>query len=300
MISKLEKAHLLSTLEDARQVIDLDAKRRVVVTKSDGSSLYISRDIAAALHRLQSFQPAKMFYVVEHGQSNHFINLFEIVSKVEATDCQFVHVMFGRIQGMSTRKGTAVMLSDILQEAKERMLEKMEATMTTKVQEPGEKEEVAEILGISALLINDLKQKKTQNYKFSWNDALKTTGNSGIRLQYSHSRLHSLINENSIYEIQDWANLNFELLCEPEAAQLILRLAQFEEALAETYRDLQPSILVRYLFALCDDTSKAIKVLQVKDSPEEIAALRLALFQVAKNVLSYGMSILGLTPLNKM
>ena len=210
--------------------------------------------------------------------------------------------MFGRIQGMSTRKGKAVMLSDILHEAKERMLEKMESTMTTKVEQTEEKEHVAEILGISALIINDLKQKKTQNYKFSWNEALKSSGNSGIRLQYSHSRLNSLIVENSAYQLtsEDLANLNVELLSEPEAAQLILRLAQFDEALAETYKDLQPSILVRYLFALCDDTSKAIKVLQVKGSSEEIAALRLALFQVAKNVLSYGMSILGLTPLNKM
>ena len=93
---------------------------------------------------------------------------------------------------------------------------------------------------------------------------------------------------------------NAELLSEPEAVNLILRLAQFDEALAECYKDLQPSILVWYLFALCDDTSKAIRVLQVKDSPEEIAALRLALFQVAKNVLGFGMSILGLKPLNKM
>ena len=294
---------MLSTLEDSRQVIDLDSKRRVVVTKSDGSSLYITRDIAAALHRLDSFQPDKILYVVEHGQSNHFSNLFEIVSRlVPLSKSQFKHVMFGRIQGMSTRKGTAIMLSDILHEAKERMLEKMESTMTTKVEQTEDKEHVAEILGISALLINDLKQKKTQNYKFSWNEALKSSGNSGIRLQYSHSRLNNLITENSAYQLtsEDLANLNVELLSEPEAAQLILRLAQFDEALAETYKDLQPSILVRYLFALCDDTSKAIKVLQVKGSSEEIAALRLALFQVAKNVLSYGMSILGLTPLNKM
>ena len=293
----------MSTLEDGRQVIDFDSKRRVVVTKSDGSSLYISRDIAAALHRLDSFQPDKILYVVEHGQSNHFSNLFEIVSRLAPfSKSQFKHVMFGRIQGMSTRKGTAIMLSDILHEAKERMLEKMESTMTTKVEQTEEKEHVAEILGISALLINDLKQKKTQNYKFSWNEALKSSGNSGIRLQYSHSRLNNLITENSAYQLttEDLANLNVELLSEPEAAQLILRLAQFDEALAETYKDLQPSILVRYLFALCDDTSKAIKVLQVKGSSEEIAALRLALFQVAKNVLSYGMSILGLTPLNKM
>ena len=235
--------------------------------------------------------------MVEHGQSNHLSNLFEIVSKIEDTHCQFQHIMFGRIQGMSTRKGTAVMLSDILQEAKLRMLEKMDSTLTTRVEDK-DKDSVAEVLGMSAVIINDLKVKKTRNYKFDWNSALKNSNNSGIRLQYAHSRLNSLIEANAALSVAELDNA--ELLSEPEAVNLILRLAQFDEALAECYKDLQPSILVWYLFALCDDTSKAIKVLQVKDSPEEIAALRLALFQVAKNVLGFGMSILGLKPLNRM
>ena len=129
----LKSKNLLTTLEDGRQVIDFSPNQRIVISKSDGSSLYITRDIAAALDRIQKFHPHQMFYVVEQGQEKHFSNLFKILSSViEEEDensnsfsntqrtCEFKHIMFGRIQGMSTRKGTAVFLSDILEEASQR------------------------------------------------------------------------------------------------------------------------------------------------------------------------------------
>lgn len=188
VLNQLTEAGLITLLEDGRQVIDLDSghKRRVVITKSDGSSLYITRDISAGLDRLKSFSPDKIIYVVENAQAHHFENLFEIISKLDpASSCKFQNVKFGRIQGMSTRKGTAVFLFDILNEAKERILEKMQNTSTTKVTE--NLPEVAEILGISAVFINDMKEKKTKNYEFSWDSALQNSGNSGIKMQYSHS-----------------------------------------------------------------------------------------------------------------
>ena len=93
--------------------------------------------------------------------------------------------------------------------------------------------------------------------------------------------------------------INFELLCEPEAIKLVLTLAQFDENLASSYNHLEPSILVKYLFLLCNDISKAIKVLKVKGTDEETALFRFLLFVVSKKVLHHGMSILGLNPLKK-
>ncbi len=161
VLDALTDKGLLQTLEDGRQVIDLNPQRRIIVSKSDGSSLYITRDIAAALDRLKSINPDKMVYVVENGQSNHFKNLFDIIAHLEPdSNCHLQHVIFGRISGMSTRKGTAVFLSDILQEATERMIEKMKATNTTKV-DPNELEACAEVLGISG----DFKTSKSSCQK---------------------------------------------------------------------------------------------------------------------------------------
>ena len=187
-------------------------------------------------------------------------------------------------------------LQDILDEAKERMREKMTLSSTTKASQ-SDFEAVADNLGISAVLINDLKLKKTQNYQFDWEVALQNSGNSGIKMQYTHCRLSNLIEANEDLNATDF---NFDLLQEPEAIQLILRLAQFDEHLARSYRLVEPSVLVRYLFGLCNDASKALKVLKVKGEPQEVASVRLAMFKVTKNVLNFGMSILGLRPLNKM
>jgi arginyl-tRNA synthetase len=105
-LTLLRDSGLLTRLDDGRDVIDLSDTKRVIVTKSDGSSLYITRDIAAAIDRLNSLNPDKIFYVVEEGQRNHFENLFEIISRLVPTSlCKFQHVNFGRLSGMSTRKG---------------------------------------------------------------------------------------------------------------------------------------------------------------------------------------------------
>ena len=177
--------------------------------------------------------------------------------------------------------------------------------MNTKIETEAEKSEVADVLGTSAVIINDLKQRRATNYEFSWDKALHLTGSSGIKLQYTHARLSSLLRNNnnmttaapSVYE-----NLNYgSLLTEAEADQLVLRLAQYDETLAESYLNLEPSVLVKYLFDLCRDVGQAIHVLQVKGcESEELRLARLALFTVSRKTLAHGMSVLGLTPLNKM
>ena len=105
---------------------------------------------------------------------------------------------------------------------------------------------------------------------------------------------------NEIMDDLEHNQINWELLSEPEAVQLILRLAQFDENLAESYRKLEPSVLVKYLFRLCHDTSRAVKVLRVKGAEKEVAVPRYVLFQVSQKVLHFGMTILGLKPLEEM
>lgn len=122
----LEENHLLIQSDDGRKIVKVK-NQDVSITKSDGTSLYITRDLAAAMDRWKTFHPDKMYYVVETGQANHLQNLFKILE-----ECKFPwasnleHVRFGRISGMSTRRGTAVFLADILDEGYEQMLEKLD------------------------------------------------------------------------------------------------------------------------------------------------------------------------------
>jgi arginyl-tRNA synthetase len=184
---------LLKRLPDGRQVVDVK-DRQVVVAKSDGSSLYIGRDVAAAVDRRNAFSADKVCYVVETGQAFHFENLFEILSV-----CGFEwskslsHVNFGRIEGMSTRRGTAVFLSDILNEGRDQMFERMSAKANTKVESEEDRWLVSDMLSTTAVIINDLKQRRAKSYAFAWENALHSKGDSGIKLQYTHARYDSTL-----------------------------------------------------------------------------------------------------------
>merc|ERR1711879_560874 len=137
-------------------------------------------------------------------------------------------------------------------------------------------------LGISAVIINDLKHKKTKNYDFDWESALQNTGKSGIKLQYTHCRLCNLFEVNQ-HLLSNSNDLNFDLIQEPDALKLILTLAKFEEALADSYKMMEPSILAKYLFGLCSDINRALQVLAVKGSDVETADVRLKMFCVAQS-----------------
>jgi len=126
ILSLLKQRNVLFQSDDGRQVVKVK-DQQVTIVKSDGTSLYITRDLAAAKDRWETFQPDKMYYVVEIGQSNHFQNLRSILDACEFDwSKNLEHIRFGRISGMSTRKGTAVFLSDILDESFAQMLEKMD------------------------------------------------------------------------------------------------------------------------------------------------------------------------------
>ena len=191
VLEMLNDLGLLKVLEDGRKVVDVK-DRQVVVSKSDGATLYITRDCAAAFDRQKMFDVDKMIYVVETGQSNHFENLFEILTKCNFESAKGLkHVKFGRIEGMSTRKGTAVFLSDILDEGRDQMLERLSETVNTRVESEEERLEVSDILATTAVIVNDLKQKRVRNYVFMWENALHSKGDSGIKLQYTHARSKS-------------------------------------------------------------------------------------------------------------
>eukprot|EP00094_Tigriopus_californicus_P012243 TCALIF_11833-PA protein Name:"Similar to RARS2 Probable arginine--tRNA ligase, mitochondrial (Homo sapiens)" AED:0.03 eAED:0.03 QI:0/-1/0/1/-1/1/1/0/586 len=296
---------------DGKQVIPMtigknQLERDVTILKTDGSSLYITRDIAAAIDRAQKYAFDRMLYVVENGQTEHFQHLFAILKRLGFSwSAQLEHVKFGRISKMSSRKGTAVFLNDILDEAKDRVREQRELSPNTR--DVLDSDDVLEVLGTTAVVVNDFSSKRLQNYDFSWERAVKSTGTSGVRLQYTHCRLFSLISKenhsmSSLLEVleEDSRFLAGELT-EKEAQNLLWRIAVFDEAVRDAYIQLEPNALLRYLFALCSDISKALKCLSVQNAESDAKRLaRLCLFGAAKSVLKEGLEILGIRVLNQM
>ncbi|XP_017142421.1 probable arginine--tRNA ligase, mitochondrial [Drosophila miranda] len=303
VLEKLRSAGILQREVDGREIVVVD-DRRIPVIKSDGSTLYLARDIAALLERHSRLQFSRILYVVDNGQADHFNALFKTTAALDKRLSleQLKHVKFGRIHGMSTRQGKAIFLRDVLDEARDVMREKRIQTPTTRSNSSLDDEDVCDILGVSAVLVNVLKQRRQRDHEFSWQHALQVNGDTGIKLQYTHCRLHSLLENFKDIDLEnirpDWQHYSQEPV---DALDLLYELARFDQCIWQSKEQLEACVLVNYLFGLCNATSRALKRLPVKQESCPLKqSQRLLLFQAAKRTLQQGMQLLGLRPLNQM
>ncbi|XP_074675703.1 putative arginine--tRNA ligase, mitochondrial isoform X3 [Strix aluco] len=300
VLKMLENKGLLQKTIKGTGIVDLSEKKDLssfsTVMRSDGTSLYITRDLAAAIDRMNKHNCDTMIYVTDKSQSNHFQQLFQIL-KLMGYDwverCQ--HVSFGLVQGMKTRRGEVIFLEDVLNEVRSRMLENMASTKTTKeIEDPME---TAEKVGLAALIIQDFQGLLSSDYQFSWDRALQSRGDTGVFLQYTHARLHSLEQMHGNEQLTD---INVACLQEPDAISVLQHLLRYDEVLYRSSQDLQPKHIVSYLLTLSHLAAVAHKTLPVKGSTPELAQARLCLFQAARSVLANGMKLLGITPVTQM
>jgi arginyl-tRNA synthetase len=304
-IIKLKEKGILTESKGA-MVVDLkDYDLGVaIITKKDGATIYITRDIAAASYRKETYNFDEMYYVVAVQQDHHFKQLFKLLDLMGyswSKDCH--HINFGMVMGMSTRKGNVVFLEDMLEEAKFTMLEVMKKNEKKffNVQDP---EAIADKVGIAAIIIQDFSSRRVKDYKFDWKRMTSFEGNTGPFLQYSHARLCSI--ETKAAERGILINSDVpaeEFLKEKEATDLITLLSQYPSILQQADKVLEPCIIVNYLMSLAHSISLAHEKLHVLNLSQEERALaesRLLMFWCARITLKNGMTLLGLSPVEKM
>uniref|UniRef100_A0A8C4RNH8 Probable arginine--tRNA ligase, mitochondrial n=1 Tax=Erpetoichthys calabaricus TaxID=27687 RepID=A0A8C4RNH8_ERPCA len=300
VLDQLEKQGLLKKTKEGVGVVDLSVARDMTscatLVRSNGTSLYLTRDLAAAIDRMDRFNFDEMIYVTDKGQQNHFTQMFQILKAMGHTWAEHLyHVPFGIVQGMKTRKGDVVFLEDVLDEARSRMLQNMSISKTTKnLDDP---EETAEDVGTSAIIIQDFKGPLLSDYKFEWDRILQSQGDTGVFLQYTHARLCSLQEMNNS---SSECSFNPECLQDPAAIAILQHLLRYDEVLFQSSKNLQPRHLVNFLLMLCRLAAVAHKTLPVKNSPQELAQARLQLFKGTCTVLANGMRLLGIKPVIKM
>ena len=298
VIDDLKARNLLVESEGA-EVVDLSADNLNValIRKRDGATLYITRDLAAARDRWERFAFEKLFYVVGAEQSLHFGQLFRILELLGhewAGRCQ--HVEFGRVHGMSTRKGQAVFLDDLLNEGKARAHERMQEN-PEKFKEIDDPEATADTAGISAIVFADLCNRRIKNYDFDWDRFLAFEGRTGIYLQNAHARVAGIIRKSGV-ALAD--SVDVSLLSEPEMSELARVLAQYPESIARAAEAAEPSLVANYLLDVATALHKAYHEHRVKGEAQPLAEARLRLYWSAQAVLASGMKLLGMTPLEKM
>ncbi|KAF2367550.1 Arginine-tRNA ligase [Trinorchestia longiramus] len=298
VLRQMEEKGLLEQLPDGRKMFEFVPGRKVTVVKSDGSGVYLTRDITAAVDRFQKFSFDRHYYVVDIKQIDHFKALRSALSALGYSWADRLrHVRFGRIQGLSSRKGAALFLSDLLEDGRHHMLEQQTLTSTTLVS--GEDAvTAADVVALSAIVVADLKRRRHKDYHFSWQDALKSTGDTGVRLQYAHCRLVQLEQNCGVVFNADADTSS--LACHPAALACVANIIRFEEVLYEFHESLEPYLLVDYLVKLSNSINQALRELKVRGAPEAEAEARLLLFVAARHTLAASLSILGLTPLKQM
>ncbi|KAG7194246.1 uncharacterized protein KQ657_004966 [Scheffersomyces spartinae] len=272
---------------------------KCLVAKSDGTSLYLTRDVGEAIQRYETYKFDKMIYVIAAQQDLHCQQFFEIVKQMGFEWAKTLeHINFGMVQGMSTRKGTVVFLDNILEETKDKMHEVMKKNEAkyAQIEDP---EKIADLVGISAVMIQDMQSKRINNYEFKWERMLSFEGDTGPYLQYAHSRLRSVERNSSIPESK-YIEADLSLLTEPCAANLARILAQYPDVIQRALKTREPSTIVTYLFSLTHVVSQCYDILWVAGQEEDLATARLALYASARQVLYNGMTLLGLTPVDRM
>ncbi|XP_027457126.1 probable arginine--tRNA ligase, mitochondrial isoform X2 [Zalophus californianus] len=300
VLKLLDSKGLLQKTVKGTAIVDLsgngDPSSICTVMRSDGTSLYATRDLAAAIDRMDKYNFDTMIYVTDKGQKKHFQQVFQMLQIMGydwAERCQ--HVPFGVVQGMKTRRGNVTFLEDVLNEIRSRMLQNMASIKTTKELE--NPQQTAERVGLAALIIQDFRGLLLSDYQFSWDRVFQSRGDTGVFLQYTHARLHSLEETFGCGYLNDF---NTACLQDPQSVSILQHLLRFDEVLCRSSQDLQPRHIVSYLLTLSHLAAMAHKTLLIKDSPPEVAGARLHLFRAVRSVLANGMKLLGITPVCRM
>lgn len=270
-----------------------------LIRKTDGASLYITRDVASLKDRIDNFSPEKVLYVVANQQTLHLAQLAAIAKELELPT-EVIHVKYGLVLGddgkkFSTREGNVVTLQEVM--------DKITALAADVVKQknpelPAERiKEIAHAVGIGALKYNDLKQNPYSDIVFDWKAMLDLSGNSGPYLQYTYARLANILEKSGQKEFSG----DPAMLKEPEELALVRHLLDFSDAIENCAQLYALSGLALYLYELAVRANRfyeAHRVLDDDDAGRKLA--RLMLVQTVAAVIERGLNLLGIEALKKI
>lgn len=293
-----EKGLLLDS--KGAKIVDLESYNMppALITKSDGSTLYMTRDIAAAKYRKDTYDFYKNIYVVGAQQALHFkqwIKVVELMGYDWAKDC--IHVPFGMVSleegTMSTRKGRVVFLEDVLKKA----VEKTKDIISNKNPNLENKENVAKQVGIGAIMFQELSNNRIKDYTFSWDRTLTFEGETGPYVQYTHARANSVL-EKANMEIN--TDVDFSLLTNEEAVNLVRLLQSFAQVVLDAMEKNEPSFITRHLVDIAQAFNRFYHNCPILVEDEEVKKARLLLVYCTKNVIKTALGLLGIQAPDKM
>lgn len=308
-VDRLEAAGLLKESEGA-MVVDLEAfgMPPCLIKKSDGSTLYATRDLSTAEYRHKTFNPTNLVYVVGSEQTLHFRQVYKVLELMGyswASQC--VHVAFGLIKfpegKMSTRKGNIILLEQVLEEAEREALrivkEKNAEKPAEKRLSESEEIEVARKVGTGAVIFFDLRAKRMKDVLFDWKEILSFEGDTGPYLQYTAVRLSSLLERASSEGVKFSKNDAIRLKTQEER-ELARRLLAFPSLVEAAAKEYEPSVISHELLELAATFNKFYMNVPILKGEAELKSERLILVSLTRSVIEFGLGLLGIETPAKM
>ncbi len=302
VVEKLEKNGVLKDSEGAK-IIDLEDKGLGVcmIKKSDGSTIYATRDLAAIIYRSKTYDFDKCLYVVAYEQNLHFKQLFEVAKYLDIPDkCLngLEHVSYGMVRlstgKMSTREGTVIKVNELLQEA----INRVQKIIEEKNPNMENREEEATKIGIGAVIFNNVCSTIIKDQIFDWDNVLNFNGETGPYIQYVYVRTKSVLEK--VQKLPNIEDVKFELLQDKQSLKVLTSLYNFENILMQVVQKNEPSILARYLIELSQNYSNFYNENKIIDENKDIQNARVFLTKSCGIVLKTGANLLGIKMPNKM
>ena len=296
VIDELREKGLLVESEGA-QIVDLSAYDMppCIILRSDGASLYATRDIAAAIYRKNTYDFYKCLYVVAYQQNLHFRQFFkvlELMGKEWAKD--LVHVAYGMVSleegSMSTRKGRVVYLKDVI----DRCIEKALAIITEKNPQLENKEEIAKTVGVGAVIFGALYNNKIKDITFSYDKVLNFEGETSCYVQYTCARARSVLEKGGAERSSANAAVT------PQEFEVVKKLAEFPDVLKSALEKYEPCFIARYCVDLAQLYNKFYFDCSILNAEEPTRSFRLALTESVLITLKNGLGLLGIGVPSKM
>jgi arginyl-tRNA synthetase len=273
---------------------DAGIETPLILRTSDGRTMYHTRDVAAAIYRIRTYDPVLLLYVVGADQRLHFRQLFATLKKMGYDGVGYAHVDFGLItlpEGrMSTRRGRVVFLDDVLDEAVAQARQLVEKNLEL---DDAEKDEVARIVGIGAIKYADLSQSRVKNIVFEWDRMLALDGDSAPYLQYTYVRARGIMRKGAM--AYPAGGIDVRATETIEEWTLITHVARFPDAVREATRAYHPHVVANYLYHLAQAFHAfyhQVPVLQATD--EGLRQSRMELVRAAAQVMRTGLGLLGI------
>lgn len=299
VVKKLKSENLL-TVSQGAQVVDLSDegfKNPALIIRSDGASLYITRDLAAAIYRKKKYHSVKSIYVVGSEQKQHFDELKAVLKKMgyKWSD-EVIYVPFGLItyngKKLSTREGRIILLNEVLDNAYDLALKQINEKNPNLIN----KEEVAREVGYGAVVFHDLKNERIENFDFKLEEVVQFEGDTGPYVQYTNARAQSILRKSKDYQIKKDITDIFD---EDAAFDLIKILDQYPQIIFQAEKKYEPSILAKYAIQLAKVFNRYYKKVKILVEDDQLYT-RLQLVRATSLVLQDSLNLLGIKAPNEM